>query len=615
LGYIWSFGGNHLVNGGQVSGAGTENLAISSAALTNAGTYTLTVTNATGTNTATANLTVVADPTNAAVASVIANNPLAFWQLNDPVGSTIALDLAGTYNGTYGSGSGLGASGPQSPAFPGFSATNTAVQTFAFTIDSAVTLPPLNISNTNSVSMLAWIYADDSGGPQQPYTGIVFCRGGTTVAGLICSGDGTQLAYQWGGNRYNFPSGLVLPTNQWTLVALVYTANATTLYCGSTNGVVLSAVDNYAQVGQRFDGPTYIGLDPDVGESARTFNGSIDDVAFFNRALSSSEIDAIYQAGTGIVPTLQIIGQTATNLSVFQGTPINLGVQVSGLNPAYQWYKQNAPIPGATGSTYTIASAKVSDTGNYYVVVTNQVNSVTSAVVSVTVPDYLVLPIGPSGTIYTGVSASSVYPSAGYSGTNMFDSDLTGVPIGTHLTGNDWADDGYGTAFAPAYLAFQLDQSYPVSAILYAQRNDAGGETIDKATSISVWASQTTPFSAADPGTTPDSVAIPEVDAGILHAYVLPTTVTGQYFVIEVDQDPIVYGSNIGGNEFRLASLVPTVPLAFSNSPAGLVLSWPAAAILQQASNVKGPWVTATGVTNGVPIPKIAAQQFYRILY
>jgi hypothetical protein len=257
----------------------------------------------------------------------------------------------------------------------------------------------------------------------------------------------------------------------------------------------------------------------------------------------------------------------------------------------------------------------VSDTGNYYVVVTNQVNSVTSAVVSVTVPDYLVLPIGPSGTIYTGVSASSVYPSAGYSGTNMFDSDLTGVPIGTHLTGNDWADDGYGTAFAPAYLAFQLDQSYPVSAILYAQRNDAGGETIDKATSISVWASQTTPFSAADPGTTPDSVAIPEVDAGILHAYVLPTTVTGQYFVIEVDQDPIVYGSNIGGNEFRLASLVPTVPLAFSNSPAGLVLSWPAAAILQQASNVKGPWVTATGVTNGVPIPKIAAQQFYRILY
>jgi len=198
----------------------------------------------------------------------------------------------------------------------------------------------------------------------------------------------------------------------------------------------------------------------------------------------------------------------------------------------------------------------------------------------------------------------------------MFDSDLTGVPLGTHLTGKDWADDGYGTVFAPAYLAFQVDQSYSVSGILYAQRNDQSGQTIDKVTSISVWASQTTPFVASNPGTPPDAVvSIPDIDAGILHAYVLPATVTGQYFVIEVDQDPIVFGSNIGGNEFRLGTVVTTVPLTFSNSPAGLILSWPAAATLQQSGSISGPWVTATGVTSGVPIPNTAAQQFYRILY
>ncbi len=496
--YTWTLGGNPLSNSGRISGADTGNLVISNAALADVGTYSLTVSNSSGTIGASANLSVIVAPTNAAETAVLSKNPLAFWQLNEPSGSTTALDLAGSFNGTYGSLSGVGANGPQSPAYPGFASTNAAVETFAFTVDSAVTVPPMNISNTNSVTILAWIYQDGAQGPQQPYTGIVYCRGGSgqTSAGMIFSGDGTQLAYQWAANRYNFNSGLVIPTNQWTLVALVYTSSFTTLYCGTNNGVVLSAVDNFANVGQAFEVPTKIGLDTDAGESQRTFNGMIDDVAFFNRALSSAEINSIYAAGTGIVPTLQIVSQTATNLNVFQGQPINLTVQVSGLDPAYQWHKQNMPIAGATNSSYTIPNAKVSDAGNFYVVVSNQVNTVTSAVISVTVPNYVVTPIGPSGAIYAGVGSSSDYPDPNYVGNNMFDSNLTGVPLGTHLTGKDWADDGYGTAFAPAYLAFQVDQTYPVTGILYAQRNSQSGQTIDKITTLSIWASQTTPFTA-----------------------------------------------------------------------------------------------------------------------
>lgn len=358
-----------------------------------------------------------------------------------------------------------------------------------------------------------------------------------------------------------------------------------------------------------------IGLDTDAGESARTFNGGIDDVAFFNRALSSAEISAIYDAGVGIIPSLQIIKQT-TNMMVFQGQPINLSVQVSGLNPVYQWYRQTSPIAGATNNAFTIAKATVSDGTTYYVVVTNGINSVTSAVITVTVPSQVVLPLGASGSIYTGVSASSEYPDPNYVSANLFDSNLTGVSIGTHLSGKDWADDGYGTAFAPAYVAFQVDQSYPVTAIFYAQRNSQSGQTIDKITSISLWASQTTPFTAGDPGTAPDAIIpIPETDAAILHAYLLPSAVTGQYFLIKADQTPIVSGSNIGGNEFRLGTLVTQGPLLYTNSPAGLSLVWPGAATLQQADDLTGPWVNATGVTNGVPISATAAKRFYRIQY
>lgn len=616
--YTWALGNSPLANGGRISGADTANLVVTNVQLGDAGAYSLTVSNGSGVVSLTNNLAVVTAPTNVAETAVISKGPWAFWQLDEPSGSSVAFDLVGSFNGTYGASSSAGVAGPQSPQYPGFASTNTAVETYAFTVDSAVTVPAMNISPTNSVTLMAWIYQDGAAGPQQPYTGIVYCRGGAgqTSAGLICSGDGTQLAYQWGGNRYNFASGLVLPTNQWTLVALVYTPSATTLYCGSTNGIVLAAVDNFASGGQAFEVPMTIGLDPDAGESSRTFNGVIDDVAFFNRALSGTEINSIYQAATGIVPSLQIIGQTTNNLNVFQGQPLSLTVQVTGLDPAFQWYTQSAAITGATNNTFTIANAKTNNAGAYYVVVTNQVNSVTSAVINVTVPAFVVLPIGPSGAIYADVSASSDYPDPNYVATNMFDSDLTGVSIGSHLTGKDWADDGYGTAFQPAFLAFQVDQVYQVSAFLYAQRNDQSGQTIDKITALSIWASQTTPFTASDPGTTPDvAVPIPDIDAGILHAYVLPTTITGQYFLIKVEQNPIVTGSNFGGNEFRLGTEILPVPLTYSDSPAGLILNWPSPATLQQADDLTGPWVTATGVTSGVPVPATAVKRFYRIQY
>ena len=85
--------------------------------------------------------------------------------------------------------------------------------------------------------------------------------------------------------------------------------------------------------------------------------------------------------------------------------------------------------------------------------------------------------------------------------------------------------------------------------------------------------------------------------------------------MIKVEQNPTVSNSNIGGNEFRLAALVTPGPLTFANSPGGLTLTWPALGTLQQASSLAGPWVTATGVTNGVPVSTTVPQQFYRVIY
>jgi len=65
-----------------------------------------------------------------------------------------------------------------------------------------------------------------------------------------------------------------------------------------------------------------------------------------------------------------------------------IAVSATGDNLNYNWQFNNSPIAGATGNTYSIATAQPTDAGNYTVVITNPYGSVTSAaaVVTVTTP-------------------------------------------------------------------------------------------------------------------------------------------------------------------------------------------------------------------------------------
>ena len=92
-------------------------------------------------------------------------------------------------------------------------------------------------------------------------------------------------------------------------------------------------------------------------------------------------------------------GSTATNMPpviVQQPTPTDVVRQAGesatfqaladGTAPLYyQWRKGTTAIAGATGTSYAIPVAQVSDTGSYALVVTNSFGSVTSAVVNLTV--------------------------------------------------------------------------------------------------------------------------------------------------------------------------------------------------------------------------------------
>src|ERR1051325_10499842 len=60
--------------------------------------------------------------------------------------------------------------------------------------------------------------------------------------------------------------------------------------------------------------------------------------------------------------------------------PLTLSVTATGTHPlVYQWYKDGPAISGQTNSTMTIASFQQTDSGTYWVVLTNNYGSVTSA--------------------------------------------------------------------------------------------------------------------------------------------------------------------------------------------------------------------------------------------
>ncbi len=88
-----------------------------------------------------------------------------------------------------------------------------------------------------------------------------------------------------------------------------------------------------------------------------------------------------------------ITTQPAANVEINQGANYKFSVVASGQAPlSYQWFKNGAPISGATGSSYTISPATSSDAGTYTVTVSNSLGSVTSSnsVLSVISPPVIV---------------------------------------------------------------------------------------------------------------------------------------------------------------------------------------------------------------------------------
>jgi len=158
---------------------------------------------------------------------------------------------------------------------------------FISTLDQ-VAVPPLHL-NADRLTMAAWVYRR---GIQNTDAGMLFARGGSTVAGLRL-GAGSELAYDWNDDpaAHAWSSGLVLPAYQWSFVALVVEPDGATIYLDDGNGLQ-SASRAAPHAAEAFDAELVIGQDPGY-PTTRSFQGNLDDVRVYQRALGAAEVGAL----------------------------------------------------------------------------------------------------------------------------------------------------------------------------------------------------------------------------------------------------------------------------------------------------------------------------------
>ena len=357
--YQWQLGGINLTDGGNISGSHTPTLTISNAVPGNSGNYKLLVTNPVGvTPSSNAVVSVVNPVPGSYEAQVLANNPFAFWKLNettDPsTGNAVATDYAGTHNGNYETGAQNGFNGilgPESPAFPGFPSNNYALGTAANTALSYVSAP-LGTLMPSALTLSAWI---NPSGPVQNWAGILMDRGsageGLGFGGSVDATGMSELGYTWNANStWSYNSYLYPPANQWSFVAVVIQPSQAVIYLINANGTQ-SATNAIGQDTEAFGSALRIGNDAAEGNTAggRTFPGSISDAAVYLTALSPSQITALYNAALGIVPqpvTLHITSGAGTATLTWSS-----GTLQEATSPAGPWTSTSATSPYTVGTT------------------------------------------------------------------------------------------------------------------------------------------------------------------------------------------------------------------------------------------------------------------------
>ena len=162
-----------------------------------------------------------------------------------------------------------------------------AVSAYEFGTDKYIlALSDSTLNITSQLTMAAWVYLHNGASTWQS----IFCKGETSsmdspYALLIRNYKITFLP-----NREHYYGSIDVPTEEWVHIVVTWDGNTIKYYI---NGVKDNREDSYSNTLNIVDNDLVIGKDaPGVTE---WFNGNLDDLYLYNRALSESEVQELYQ--------------------------------------------------------------------------------------------------------------------------------------------------------------------------------------------------------------------------------------------------------------------------------------------------------------------------------
>ncbi len=372
--YQWQLYGTNLPS------ATNATFTITNSQIANNGPYSVVISNVIGfTTSSIAYLQVQSLP-----AVDITSGLVGYWKFDDGAGSSTAADSSVNGNtGTLTSFADLNACW-----VPGltngalfFNGDASAQDLVAIPAVGSPAPPALDFYTNLSFSIALWVNAQL---PQTNGAGIVAKGTGNGGEQYVIDINGTT--YRFYVRNTNGPSFVVTtavtPNGTWQHLIASFDAvkGIQDFYVnGQIAGVTvapLTLISNAHEVsiGNRQAGTAGYG---------NAFTGAIDDLRFYNRALTSADAAALYLTGGVYPPSFSL---QPTNSALYAGDNVRLATIVSGTAPIlYQWKTNNVSIPGATNAILLLTNVQLGNAASYTLIASNTYGVATSSVAVLTI--------------------------------------------------------------------------------------------------------------------------------------------------------------------------------------------------------------------------------------
>ncbi|HEY1786511.1 MAG TPA: LamG-like jellyroll fold domain-containing protein [Verrucomicrobiae bacterium] len=300
--YRWFFNGGLT----PISTSASPALSIPDLQPGNAGTYSVLVSNLDG-SILSSNLVVSVMATNAYQQAILQYGPVAYWPLQEASG-TIAYDVIGGDNGVYtttslsGSSVALGQPGPSQTFFGN---SSSAVEFISAIAD----IPVGQLNITGPITITTWVQVYEAAqfasvvGHGDNSWRISITENGAPGDAIPGANDGTSAAAD-----ANAPGSDNINDANWHMLTYTYSGNPNQANNGLLyqDGVLVASNSiTAAPVGDNLD--VWIGGSPDYGTGRLLTDTVIAHVAVFNQALTSAQVNGLYNGSYVLGPqTLHI---------------------------------------------------------------------------------------------------------------------------------------------------------------------------------------------------------------------------------------------------------------------------------------------------------------------